>query len=153
MQYILVFHNLIRWAILLVGVWTVINALSGVISKRSFSSNDNRSNLLFMIFCDVQLLFGLILLFSNGWFDKIKSGMGEVMKNNVDRFFIVEHGLMMIIAWILVHVGRTAVKKAPENSKHKKMLLFFGLALLLILASIPWSFKGEVARPMMRWFN
>ena len=153
-QTILILHSLMRWAILLFGVWTVINAVTGLATKRAYSANDNRSNLLFMVFCDLQLLAGLALVFSNGWFDKIKSGMGEVMKNNYDRFFVVEHALMMIIAWILVHLGRSAVKKASTDAaKHKKMLLFFGIALLLIIVSVPWPFRTEVARPLFRWFH
>jgi hypothetical protein len=76
------------------------------------------------------------------------------MKNPSDRFFTVEHALIMIIAWILVHVGRSSVKRAvTDTSKHKKMLVFFGLAFLLILASIPWPFRTEIARPWFRWFN
>ena len=150
---ILVIHNILRWAILLFGVWTLINAITGIMSKRTFSGNDNRSSLFFMILCDIQLLMGLSLFFSNSWFDKMKAGMGEVMKNSSDRFFIVEHGFMMILAWILVHVGRTAVKRAAPEKKHKKMLLFFGIAILLIIISIPWPNKAEVARPWMRWFN
>ncbi len=154
MQTILVLHNILRWAILLFGVWTLVNALSGVMSKRPYSLNDNRSNLFFMIGCDIQLLLGLVLYFSNSWFDKLKAGMGPVMKNGYDRFFTVEHSLMMIIAWILVHVGRTSVKRASTDAaKHRKMLLYFGLALLLILASIPWPFRTEIARPLLRWFN
>ena len=143
MQTVLVIHNILRWAVLLFGLWTVFNAISGVSSKRAFSAGDNRSNLLFMIFCDIQLLVGLSLYFSNSWFDKVKEGMGVAMKNGYDRFFAVEHASMMILAWILVHVGRTSVKKAgTDAAKHKKMLLFFGLALLLILASIPWPFRN-----------
>ncbi len=154
MQTVLILHNIVRWAILLFGVWTVINAITGVTSKRAFTSGDNKSNLFFMISCDIQFLLGIILVFSNGWFEKIKAGIGPLMKNPADRFVIIEHGLIMIIAWILVHVGRTAVKKAPTDAaKHKKMLLFFGLALLLILISIPWPFRAEVARPWLRWFN
>ena len=58
------------------------------------------------------------------------------------RFFVMEHGFMMILAWILVHVGRVAVKKAgTDAAKHKRMLIYFGLALLLILVSIPWPFR------------
>ena len=154
MQSILVFHNLLRWAIVGFGAWTLFNAISGIIAKRPYSGADNKSNLLLMISCDLQLLLGLILFFSNSWFEKIKiNGMGAVMKNAADRFFIAEHGFMMIIAWILVHIGRSAVKKSDENKKHKKMLIFFGIALLLIFISIPWPNKGEVARPLFRWFN
>lgn len=151
----LILHNILRWGILVFGLWAVINGLTGLSSKRAYSANDNRSGLLFMIFCDIQLLIGLILFFTNGWLDKIKaSGMGAIMKNGYDRFFTVEHALIMIIAWILVHVGRASVKKAAtDRAKHKKMLVFFGLALLLIIISIPWPFRAEVARPLFRWFN
>ena len=154
MQTILVIHSILRWAVLLFGAWTLLNALTGVMSKRAYSANDNRSNLFFMISCDIQLLIGLILFFSNAWFDKVKAGMGDVMKNPVDRFFTVEHAGMMILAWILVHVGRSSVKRAPNDAaKHKKMLVFFGLAFLIIIASIPWPFRAEIARPWLRMFN
>jgi bacteriorhodopsin len=153
MQAVLVFHNIIRWAVLLFGVWTLLNALTGVFSKRPFNAGDNRSNLLFMISCDIQLLLGLILYFSNSWFDRLKD-MGNTMKAPYSRFFAVEHMSMMIIAWLLVHIGRASVKRADTDArKHKKMLIFFGLAILLILASIPWPFREQIAKPMFRWFN
>ena len=152
MQAVLIFHNLLRWAVLIFALWTLINALSGTFGKRAYRKSDNQSSLFFMISCDIQLLLGLILYFSGAWFEKAKSGMGDVMKNAYDRFFTVEHAGMMLLAWILVHLGRSAVNRAPERNKHKKMLIFFGLALLIILASIPWPFREEIARPLYRWF-
>ena len=150
----LIFHNILRWAVLLFGVLTLFNALTGVMGRRSYTANDNRMSLFFMISCDIQLLLGLILFFENGWLGKVKAGMGAVMKNGYDRFFTVEHAGMMIVAWILVHMGRSAVKRAgTDQAKHKKMLIFFGLAILLIIISIPWPFRTEVARPLTRWFN
>jgi hypothetical protein len=69
-------------------------------------------------------MIGLWLFFYNTWFEKIKAGIGPVMKNPYDRFFTIEHAAIMIIAWILVHMGRTSVKKAgTDHAKHKKMLL------------------------------
>lgn len=153
MQAVLVFHNITRWAVLLFGVWALLNAISGLAGKRAFSANDKRSGLFFMTFCDIQLLLGLVLYFKFSWFDKLKD-MGNTMKNAYDRFFAVEHMSMMLIAWLLVHIGYSAVKRADTDAKkHKKMLLFFGLALLLILASIPWPFREAIAKPLFRWFN
>lgn len=152
MQTVLVIHNIIRWAILIFGIVTVFNAFTGLRSKRAYTSKDDKASLFFMVFMDIQLLIGLILFFTNGWFDKLKSGMGEVMKSSYDRFFVVEHTFMMILAWILVHVGRTVVKRSADDKKFKKMMLYFGLALLLILLSIPWSFRPEIARPFFRGF-
>jgi hypothetical protein len=143
MQSIITIHSLIRWAILLFGFWAVINGVKGLLNKSSFSANDKRSGLFFMICCDIQLLLGLILFISNGWFDRMKAGMGAVMKNPIDRFFTVEHGFMMILAWIFVHVGYSSVKKTTDENKHKKMVIFFGVALILILISIPWPFRAD----------
>ena len=70
MQIVLILHNLLRWAVLILGVWTLVNALTGYFGKRIYSANDNRSNLFFMISCDVQLLIGLALYIHNGWFDR-----------------------------------------------------------------------------------
>lgn len=142
MNYSLIIHNILRWAVLLFGVWAVLSALFAVISKRRYSSSDNRVSLFFMISCDIQLLMGLILYFTGTWFEKLKSGMGEVMKNPAERFFAVEHALMMIIAWLLVHIGRSKVKRATtDEQKHKRTLIYFGIALIIIIAMIPWPFR------------
>lgn len=145
-----ILHNLLRWAVLLFGVWTVINAITGKSQQRAFTATDNRTNLFFMISCDIQLLIGLILYVNNGWFDRLKD-LGNNMKDPASRFFTMEHLSMMLIAWILVHVGRAAVKRADTDAaKHKKSLIFFGIALVLILASIPWPFREAIARPLFR---
>ena len=153
MQLVLVLHNLIRWAVLLFGLWTLFSALSGVISKRNYTTADSRSNFLFMLSCDIQLLLGLILYFANSWFDRLKD-LGNNMKDANNRFFTLEHALLMIIAWILVHVGRASVKKAiTPPAKFKRSLIFFGLVILIILAAIPWPFREAIARPLYRWFE
>ena len=153
MQIVLVLHNLMRWAVTIFGLWTLFSAISGVISKRNFTPADNKANLLFMISCDIQLILGLVLYFVNSWFDRLKD-LSNNMKDANTRFFTIEHALMMIIAWLLVHVGRVSVKRAGTSSaKHKRSLIFFGLAILLILAAIPWPFREAIARPLYRWFN
>jgi hypothetical protein len=142
MNHTLITHNILRWAVLLFGLWAIFNALSSIIKKRNYTNADNKVNLFFMISCDIQLLLGLILYFNGIWFQKIKEGMGEVMKNPIDRYFAVEHALMMIIAWLLVHVGRTMVKRGTNDAqKHKRSLIYFGLAIVIILAMIPWPYK------------
>ena len=153
MQIVLILHSLVKWAVLIFGLSTLMNALGGVFKKRAYTESDNKSNLFFMISCDIQLLLGLILYFSNSWFDRLKD-LGNNMKDPYNRFFTMEHLLMMIIAWILVHVGRSSVKRATTPAaKHKRTLLFFGIAIVLILAAIPWPFREAIARPLFRWFN
>ena len=143
MNYVLIAHNILRWGVLFFGLWTLLNALSGVFGKRKYTAADNKSNLLFMIFCDIQLLIGLILYFNGIWFTMLKTNAKEVMKDNIMRFFALEHVVMMIIAWLLVHIGRSMVKRSNNDAqKHKRMLLYFGLAFLIIIAMIPWPFRA-----------
>lgn len=154
MNYTLVIHGILRWAVLLFGVWAVFSALAAVLSKSAYKSSDNKASLFFMISCDIQLLLGLILYFTGMWFEKVKTGMGAVMKDPAERFFAVEHALMMIIAWLLVHVGRSMVKRADSDAqKHKRTLIYFGIALLIILAMIPWPFRiPGIARTLFPQF-
>ena len=153
MQLVLVLHNLLRWAVLLFGLLTFFRAISGVISKRNFTLGDSKSNFWFMLSCDIQLLLGLVLYFKGEYFERLKN-FHVTMKDGYWRFFSFEHGVMMILAWILVHIGRVSVKKAvTPSAKHTRSLIFFGLAILLILAAIPWPFREVVMRPLYRWFN
>ena len=153
MQIVLVAHNLLRWAVLIFGLWAIFSAISGIVNKRNYRAADDKSNFFFMLSCDIQLLLGLILYFANSWFERLKD-IGNNMKDAGNRFFTMEHGLLMIIAIILVHVGRVSVKKAPTSAaKHKRALIFFGLAVVLILAAIPWPFREAITRPLLRWFN
>jgi hypothetical protein len=100
------------------------------------------------------LLIGLILYFTGIWFDKLINNTKEVMHDSAMRFFAMEHILMMIIAWGLVHIGRAKVKSsAIDSKKHKLSLIYFGIALLIILMMIPWAFReAGIARPLFPKF-
>lgn len=149
MNSVVIIHSLLRWAILLLGILAILKAAGGLSSKRTYTNGDNKVSLFFMICCDIQFLLGIALYFGNSWFDKLKDSNN--MKVAGIRFFTVEHTAMMLLAWVLVHVGRVMVKKATtDQSKHKKTIIFFGLAILLILAAIPWPFRDSIARPLFR---
>ncbi|MBX2888172.1 MAG: hypothetical protein KF829_05925 [Ferruginibacter sp.] len=148
MAVILIIHSLLRWFVLLFGILAIIDAIRGITGNKPYTRRNNRMSLFFMISFDIQLLFGMILYMTNGWFDYLKEGMGTVMKDPIIRFFTIEHALMMLLAWALVHISRSAVKRATTDiSKHKKSLIFSGLALLIVLISIPWPFR-EVGRQL-----
>lgn len=150
MTYLLSIHNIVRWLILIFGLLAVIKAIGGITGKKSYTGGDNKTGLFFMIGFDIQLLLGLVLYFGRGWFDIVKAGMADMMKVPANRFFGMEHALMMIIAWILVHMGRSMIKRgATDAQKHKRSLIFYGIALLLVLAAMPWPFREAIGRP---WF-
>ena len=134
-------HNLLRWALLLAGLYAITKAALGVMNKRDFTKTDNISQAIFVGFCHAQLLVGLILYFiSPKVTAALANGMGAAMKNSGDRFMAVEHISMMVIGIVLIQVGRTLSKKQTNPlAKHKKALVFFSIGLLLILSRIPWT--------------
>ncbi|MEZ2445004.1 hypothetical protein AB6805_24925 [Chitinophaga sp. RCC_12] len=143
-------HSFLRWAILLAGFWAVIRSLKGVTGKTPFTAADSKAGLFFMIFCDLQLVVGLILFFMSDTVHTGLANMGAAMKNPALRFFTVEHGVMAIIAIALVHIGKSKIKKAATDAqKHKLGLIFFGLAFIVILALIPWPFREALGKA---WF-
>lgn len=135
-------HSIGRWILLLLLLIAIFNSL--VAGGRPFIKSDNRTGLILTITADLMLLIGIALWFM-GPFQQIKaSGMGEVMKNSLSRFFAVEHSVGMLIAVILIHIGKSQAKKRIADSvKHKRTVIFYLIALIIILISIPWPFLAN----------
>ena len=134
-------HNMFRWLVLIVIVLAVVFALVGWINKRDWNKKDNITGLILTIFMDIQFLVGIILYAVVSPITKAAfSDFGAAMKNADLRFYAVEHILMMVIALVLVHIGRSKSKKtvAPWK-KHRVAAIFYGIAFVLILAAIPWE--------------
>jgi hypothetical protein len=65
--------------------------------------------------------------------------MAATMRNAPLRFFAVEHITGMFIGIALVHVGKSKIRKVADTAqKHKLALVFYGIAMIVILLSIPW---------------
>ena len=151
MNILVILHSWLRWILLILLLASIVKSYSGLSSKRALTAGDKKLWLFTMISAHITLLIGLILLFF-GTFG-IAKGVPEgisVMKNSTYRFYWVEHPLMMLIAIVFITIGRGQAKKSiPDAVKYKKAFWFFIIALLLILASIPWPFRPEIGRPMI----
>jgi hypothetical protein len=146
MNTLLVLHSLLRYAVVLLGFWAVLSSLASLLSKKAYTAGHNRTGLFYMISCDIQLLIGLLLYFNNGWFTQLQQFSEIKSKANI-RFYALEHLSMMLLAWLLVHLGRVFIKKAgTDAARHRRTLIFYGLSLLLILAAIPWPFREALGK-------
>jgi ABC-type dipeptide/oligopeptide/nickel transport system permease component len=134
-------HNLFRWLVLIVIVLAVVFAFIGWFKKRDWTKKDNITGLILTIFMDIQFLVGIILYaFVSPLTKAAFSDFGTAMKNSALRFYAVEHILLMIIALVLVHIGRSKSKKAVAPwKKHRAAAIYYIIALVLILAAIPWD--------------
>ncbi|RYZ20188.1 MAG: hypothetical protein EOO16_17545 [Chitinophagaceae bacterium] len=132
-------HSGLRWILLVFLLIAIVRhaTAGGKVYHR-------KNGLLLMIVSDIQLLIGIYLWAAGTWgLQQIQSrGFGEVMKDPVARFFAVEHLLGMIIAIALIHIGKAQGKKnIPDATKHRKAFMFYLIALIVILVSIPWPFR------------
>jgi hypothetical protein len=140
-SFVLALHNILRWAVVIVGILAIVRAYMGWSGKRPWTGLDNSLGLFFTISMDLQLLLGLLLYvvlspITTGAFADFGGAMGD----SEARFWLVEHISVMIVAVILAHVGRSTSKKGvTDNIKHKRAAIFFTLAMLAVLIAIPWS--------------
>ena len=134
-------HDTLRWLLLIVIVITMVKYLVGWLGKQSWSKIDNLLGIVFTSLMDLQLLIGLVIYFFLSPVTKLVfSDFGAAMKDSGLRFYAVEHISMMIIAVALVHVGRAKSKKAKtDQAKFKTAIIFFLIALAVIVAAIPWG--------------
>jgi cytochrome bd-type quinol oxidase subunit 2 len=136
--FLLKFHSGLRYIVLLLLVLALIQALAGWFGNKTYSEGNRKLNLFAMISAHVQLLTGLILYFFSP-FVKYNE-MAVAMKDASLRYWTVEHLAMMIFALVLITVGHARAKKAGEAAaKHRTVAIFYGLALVVILAAIMQS--------------
>ena len=132
-------HSYLRWVVLALGLWVVIMALGGLMRRRPWAPRDGAATRAFGISVDVQMLIGLLLYFFLSPFTMSAwSDIGAAMRDATVRFIVIEHQFGMLIAVALAHIGRARIRKQPAERRHRTALIFFGLALIVILISIPW---------------
>lgn len=131
-------HSGLRWVALGLLFFALFNALKGKKSGE-YIKKDKMINLFTMISLHTQLLIGLILYFSS---DKVQFIKGW-MKNPLLRFYGMEHFLMMIIALVIITIGRKKAEKIEDaRSKHATIFNWYLIVLIIILVAIPWPFRN-----------
>jgi membrane protein DedA with SNARE-associated domain len=127
-------HSGLRWIALILLLLAIYNAFTA----KNYEKKHRLVNMFAMISLHTQLLIGLALYFTSA---KVQFTEGW-MKVALYRFYGMEHLMGMIIAIVLVTIGHSKSKKATESAaKFKAIKLWYVLALILILAFIPWPFR------------
>ncbi|HMZ45458.1 MAG TPA: hypothetical protein PKG56_05445 [Chitinophagaceae bacterium] len=131
-------HNFLRWVIIILLVINIIKAFSG--------NKNIKLSLWLLISSHITLLIGLYQYFFGAMGFKLFGTYGaEVMKNSALRFWAVEHIMGMVIAIALITIGHISLKKQAT----KKASILFLVALIIILAVVPWPFREGIGRA---WF-
>ncbi|MCI2229882.1 hypothetical protein MC378_11955 [Polaribacter sp. MSW13] len=133
-------HSYWAYLVLAILIFAVVNAIIGFTQKKQFTDKDLRIGLFTLIVSHIQLLIGLGWYFMSPWYKALKTNGNEVMGDKATRLLAIEHPIMMILAIIFITIGWSMHKKKKDGTaKFKTFAIFYGLALVLILARIPWN--------------
>jgi len=142
---LLLTHSVFRYFVLIFLVLFIFRALMGWINKSaSFNKIDEKLGLWLFMVTHMQFVLGIVLYFVS----PAVIFSSASMKDTIDRYWLVEHSIMMIIAIVLITVGRMATKKlTAAAARYKKLFIYNGIALLLIVVAILQSGRGLLNLP------
>jgi uncharacterized membrane protein len=126
-------HSGLRYVVLGLLIAAIFIAYS---NWQKSKEGDSKVYLFALIATHTQLLIGLILYTMSPKVDF------SLISEKVFRFYSIEHVFMMVIAIVLITIGRVRSKKLTGAEKHRTVLYFYAMALIIILAAIPWPFRN-----------
>jgi heme A synthase len=138
METIKFLHSYWAYLVLLIVVLATINSIVGMLTKKEFGAKDFRIALFALIVTHIQLLIGIVLyVFANNFGDV---EMSDIMHNPSLRLKNIEHPLLMVVAITLLTIGYSKHKnKRTSSAKFKTLAIPYALALVAMLAMIPWK--------------
>ncbi|MBS7563985.1 hypothetical protein KHS38_06170 [Mucilaginibacter sp. Bleaf8] len=151
---LLVLHTLTRWLVLISLAYAIYRGYAGWLDNKTFTRFDNTVRHVTATIAHVQLIWGawlyIISPITNYFLGNFKTAVHERQV----RFFGMEHVTVMLIAIVLITVGSAKAKRqATDKLKFKTMAVWYTIAMVLILSSVPWQFSPLISRPYLRWFN
>lgn len=132
-------HSGLRWLVLALLVGAVFNAFKGWKGHFAFSSKHKKFYLLAMLMLHIQVFVGLLAYYIN-FGGKVNYG---ALSDPIRRFFTIDHLFFMLAATVFISLGFRWSKKTKEDTARFKIIFStYLIGLVLILAGIPWPFRG-----------
>ncbi|WP_298475956.1 hypothetical protein [uncultured Maribacter sp.] len=150
---ILVLHSIIRWLVLTFLLYSIYRVYIGYTYKKNYSKTDNSFRHWTATIAHIQLMLGMILYFQSPVVKSFWSNTKTSILNFDAVFYGLIHMALMFIAIIVLTIGSALAKrKLTDKEKFKTTLVWFCVALFIILIAIPWPFSPLASRPIYRVF-
>lgn len=134
-------HSGLRWLLLILFLLALYHLFMQGYRGRKSPKTSFYSKLT-LIAAHIQTILGLILYF---FLSPKVLFEASAMKSTFQRFYLVEHISMMLIAVVVLTVVWIKGKKRLENPNGSRYLfIWFSVALLIMLAAIPWPFRAAL---------
>ena len=146
---VLAIHSTLRWVALGAGVVAAAAAWAGRLGSSSWADTTSCAGRAFAVTMDLQLVVGLVLYLALS--PAVASGLGNMsgaMADSQHRFWMVEHPAAMIVALVLAHIGVAKSRHRSGAEGRGQSAWYFTLAVLLVVAVLPWPFL-DYGRPLM----
>lgn len=151
--FLLASHSLIRWVVIISIITAIVRSFIGWKGNKAFTPNDNKLRLLTVTATHIQAIIGAILYIISPLISYFLHNFSEAVGQRQVRFFGMEHSSMMLLSVVLLTIGSAKAKrKTTDAEKFRTMAIWFTIAFLVMLSSIPWWFSPLTARPMLRPF-
>lgn len=145
------YHSIFRWLVLISLVYAIFVAFRGYKNKQDFSRADNSIRHWTATIAHIQLILGILLYSQSPIVSYFWKHFHVAIKTMDATFFGLIHMLLMLVAIVVITIGSALAKRKPESDqKFKTMLVWFGIALLIIFIAIPWPFSPLTHRPYFR---
>lgn len=145
------YHNIMRWLVLASLIVSLYRAYKGYFTKTVFSTTDNALRHWTATIAHIQLIIGMILYFQSPQVKYFLANFKTAVHDFNMLFFGLIHSSLMLIAIVLITVGSVSAKRKDTNaSKFKTMLVWFSVALIIIIIAVPWPFSPLANRPYFR---
>lgn len=130
-------HAYNRYLLLAALVFVLYRAFSGWLGNKPYAKADNTASVALLGLTHLQALLGILLYFVSPLTELARSNMGAAMKDPWQRYFGVEHLTAMLIAVVLIQLGRTMSKRAvADTDKFKKLAIYTTIAALIVIGTL-----------------
>lgn len=147
----LLLHSLTRWLVLGALCMAIWRAARGYLGHAPFTKADNAWRHWTATLSHVQLALGIVLYVQRPLTAYFWSHWREAIGEPEIAFFGLWHMLLMVAAVLVTTFGSALAKRRDtDRERFGTMLVWFAVALLIILVAIPWPFSPFAQRPYLR---
>lgn len=144
-------HSLVRWMVLFSLAYSIFRAYRGYFKNLKFSGTDDTARHWTATIAHIQLMLGIALYSQSPIVKYFWKNFNEAKESFDILFFGLIHMILMLISITLITIGSAVSKrKLSDKEKFRSMLVYYGIALILILVAIPWPFSPLANRPYIR---
>ena len=144
-------HSLVRWFVLFSILYSIFRAYKGYFQNLHFSKTDNLVRHWTATIAHIQLVVGIILYVKSPVVMYFWKDFSQALNHMDSLFFGAIHSTLMLSAIVILTIGSSMAKrKMIDKEKFKTMLVWFSIALLIIVIAIPWPFSPLANRPYIR---